>query len=205
MRVRIVGVLAFLALIGFAARAAEPADAGGPFREFVAGDAKAKVAVIAYVSLTCPHCAHFHTATYPQLKKAYVDTGKVRFLLRDFPLDALAMAGAVIARCASPEKGRKLVDLLFENQMAWVASPRPIEPLRAQAKAAGLSEADVDACLQNKTLLASMKEEQRRASDVYAIDATPAFFIGDETIQGDAPFEDMAAAIDRQLAKAKKK
>jgi protein-disulfide isomerase len=183
------------------AAAAEPAPPV-KYHEFAMGSPKAKVTIIEYASLTCPHCAHFQTETFPEIKKNYVDTGKVRFLLRDFPLDALAMAGAVVARCVAPEKGHKLVDLLFANQQDWVRSEKPLEPLIAHAKTAGISETEVDACLKNKTLLTALRDEQEKASEAYNIEATPAFYIGDENLQGAGAYADFAEVIDRQLAKA---
>src|SRR5262245_60847572 len=86
------------------ALAAEPQMSERPFREFIVGNANAKVTVIEYASLTCPHCANWFASTYPQIKKAYIDTGKVKLAYRDFPLDGLAMAGAVISRCVDPAK-----------------------------------------------------------------------------------------------------
>jgi protein-disulfide isomerase len=195
-------VLALLLLLGGPAAAAEPGPEG--FHEFVMGNAKAPVTVIEYVSLTCPHCAHFHTETFPQVKKAYVDTGKVRFLVRDFPLDSLAMAGAVVARCVPADKGYRLFDLLMKNQESWVSDQKPIEPLRRHAKDAGIAESEVDACLQNRALVTALAEQRQKSGETYNIEATPSFFIGDEDIQGDPAFADIAAAIDRQLAKAKK-
>ena len=194
---RVVTLLAFVGL-AFAAAAAEPA-----IHEFALGNPKAKVTVIEYASLTCPHCAHFQATDFKQIKKNYIDTGKIRFLMRDFPLDGLAMAGAVVARCVAPDKGQKLAELLFENQESWASAQKPIEPLHELGKLAGISEADFDACLKNKPLVAALQEEQKQAAVKFKIDATPAFFIGDQDFQGNPGYDEMAAAIDRELKKAK--
>src|SRR5690349_9616427 len=119
------------------ALAAEAQMSERPFHEFELGNPKAKVTVIEYASLTCPHCAPFQAETYPQLKKAYIDTGKIRFLYRDFPLDGIAMAGAVVARCVDPAKGHKLVEILFEKQRDWV-SHNPLDGLHTYGKEAGI-------------------------------------------------------------------
>lgn len=187
------------------APAAKAADAKG-FREFVIGSPNAKVTIIEYASLSCPHCAHFQTETYPKLKKDYIDTGKVRLLYRDFPLDTRALAGSVIARCVAPEKGYPFVQILFAKQEEWAAAQNPLEPLRALAKSAGIPEEEVDKCLDKKELVSSIMDERERSVSTYRIDATPAFFIGDENLQGDAPYEQFQAILDAQLkAPAKKK
>jgi protein-disulfide isomerase len=186
------------------APAAKAADEKA-YREFVVGSAKAKVTIIEYASLSCPHCAHFQAETYPKLKKDYIDTGKVRLLYRDFPLDTRALAGAVIARCVAPDKGHKLVEILFAKQQDWAAAQNPLEPLRALAKSAGIPEEEVDKCLDKKELVSSIMDERERSVKTYQIDATPAFFIGDQNLQGDAPYEEFQKIIDAQLKAPAKK
>lgn len=192
--------LAVLCWTGLAA-AADPAP---KFREFVLGNPKAKVTMIEYASLSCPHCAHFQEETYPKLKKDYIDTGKIKFLYRDFPLDGLALAGAVIARCVAPDKGHKLVEVLFAQQQKWITAPKPLEPLKELAKSVGISEEQTETCLSDKELVTSIREERELSIKTYQIDATPAFFIGDETLQGDAPYEDVKAILEAQLSGKKK-
>ena len=184
-----------------AVRAQQPA---GGDHEFVFGDPKAKVTVIEYLSLTCPHCAHFQSAEFPEIKKKYIDTGKIRFVVRDFPLDSLAMAAALIVRCVAPDKGLRLTNLLLQNQAHWVSAKHPIEPLRSYAKLAGIDEAAIEACLENRALLKTLVAEKERAATERDFDTTPSFFIGDENIEGDPGYEDLADMIDRQLRKAKK-
>jgi protein-disulfide isomerase len=170
--------------------------------EFVFGDPKAKVTVIEYLSLTCPHCAHFQTTEFPAIKKKYIDTGKIRFVLRDFPLDSLAMAAALIVRCVAPDKGLKLTNLLLQNQDHWVSAEHPIEPLRSYAKSVGIDEAAIQACLEDRALLNTLLAEKERAAAQRDFDTTPSFFAGDENIEGDPGYEDLADMIDRQLRKA---
>jgi protein-disulfide isomerase len=180
------------------------APAGKPvYREFIHGDPKAKLTVIEYASLTCSHCANFHQKVWPEIKKAYVDTGKIRFVFRDYPLDGLAMAGALLARCAPEDRGKRMIDMMFKNQAEWVRAPQPIEPLKQYAQLAGMSPADVDACLKNEEMLKTIKDEQNKATTLYKVQATPTFWIGEEKIDGQRTFEDMAKVIDKQLAKVK--
>jgi protein-disulfide isomerase len=180
--------------------AAPPAAAGASqYREFVLGDPKATVTVIEYASLTCSHCAHFHKDIYPELKKAYIDTGKIKFVFRDFPLDGLAMAGAVLARCAPGDRGSKLIDMMFKNQDTWIRSEKPLEPLKGYAQLAGMSAADVDACLANQDMQKTVRDIQNTASSLYKVQSTPTFFIEDEKIEGAQPFEKFKEIIDDKI------
>jgi protein-disulfide isomerase len=196
-------ILALIATLSVAPAVRAQQLAAGD-HEFVFGDPKAKVTVIEYLSLTCPHCAHFQTAEFPHIKKNYIDTGKIRFVLRDFPLDSLAMAAALIVRCVAPDKGLKLTNLLLQNQDHWVSAEHPIEPLRSYAKLVGVDEAAIEACLENRALLKTLVAEKERAAAQRDFDTTPSFFVGDENIEGDPGYEDLADMIDRQLRKAKK-
>ena len=101
-----------------------------PLGEMALGDEKAPITVIEYASMTCPHCAHFSETTFPELKKRYIDTGKVRFMFREFPLDQLAAAGFILARCAGPDKYFPLIETLFAQQRDWVVQ-KPLAPLMA--------------------------------------------------------------------------
>src|SRR5665647_1302699 len=126
------------------AQTISPADLMKPdaLPEMSMGDDKAPVTVIEYASMTCPHCAHFQETTFPELKKRYIDTGKVRYILRDFPLDNLAGAVFVLAHCAAKDDKNKyysMIDTLFSQQQQW-AVEKPIPPLMAIAKQAGLTE-----------------------------------------------------------------
>src|SRR6202043_3004956 len=111
----------------------------GPAGDIMIGSDKAPVTIIEYASMTCPHCAPFEEETLPELKKRYIDTGKVRYVMREFPLDALAAAGFMLARCAGPDKYESVVETLFAKQADWVVA-KPIEPLMAIAKQFGFTE-----------------------------------------------------------------
>jgi protein-disulfide isomerase len=190
-----------LAVTGVAAAADAPAPV--TYRELIDGNPKAKVTIVEFASLTCPHCARFSQTVLPEIKKNYVDTGKVRFVYKDYPLDQLAMTGAMLARCAPPGRGLKLIDIMFKNQLEWARAEQPIAPLRAYAQLAGMNSAQVDACLQNAALLQAIKDEQNKASTLYQVEATPTFYVGDEKISGEKSYDEFAAIIDKQLAKAK--
>lgn len=175
--------------------------APGALPDMVMGDAKAPVTVIEYASMTCPHCAHFTETTFPELKKRYIDTGRVRFIFREFPLDQLAAAAFMLARCAGetdPGKYFTLVDTMFRQQRVW-AVEKPLPPLLALAKQAGFTQASFEACLQNQKLLDGIEAVRTRATDKFKVQSTPSFFINGTLTAGALTIEDMAKQIDPLL------
>jgi protein-disulfide isomerase len=161
-----------------------------PLGEMAMGDANAPITVIEYASMTCPHCAHFSEATFPELKKRYIDTGKVRFLFREFPLDRLALAGFILARCAGPDKYFPLVETLFAQQRDWVVE-RPLQPMYAIAKQAGVSQQAFEACLDNRQLIDGIEKVRSQASDKFGVNSTPTFFINGKRMPGALSIEEM--------------
>ena len=124
--------------VGFvAARRAGAADMG----ELVLGNPNAPVTVIEYASLSCHHCAEFHAGTLPKLKERYIDTGKVKLVFRDFPLEQNALRAAMIARCAGPERRERFIDVFFKQQDGWSHAKDPTAALSQLAKLGGMSDA----------------------------------------------------------------
>src|ERR1700686_545539 len=164
--------------------------APNPLGEMAIGDAKAPITVIEYASMTCPHCAHFSATTFPELKKRYIDTGKVRFMFREFPLDQLAAAGFILARCAGPDKYFPLVETLFAQQKDWVVQ-KPLQPLLAIAKQAGLSQQAFETCLDNRELLEGMEKGGNQAAEKFGVNATPTFFVNGKRLSGALTIEEM--------------
>src|ERR1700719_2714388 len=138
------------------------------------GSANAPVTIIEYASMTCPHCAHFHETTFPELKKKYIDTGKVRYIFREFPLDQLAAAGSMLARCAGPDKYFPLIETLFAQQHDWVVQ-KPLEPLLAIAKQAGFTQESFEACLKNQQMLDGIASVRDEAAQQFGGNSTPPF------------------------------
>jgi protein-disulfide isomerase len=174
-----------------------------PLPDMVLGSKDAPVIVVEYASMTCPHCAHFDETTYPQVKKNYIDTGKVRWILREFPLDPLAAAAFMMARCAadgSPPKYYDMVNTLFHQQDTW-AIQKPIPPLLAIAKQAGMTEEKFKACLSDQKQLDKVQAERQRAIDQFKVKATPTFFIGGTSVEGALSYESFAKLLDAQLKK----
>ena len=171
-----------------------------PLGDRVLGKADASVTIIEYASMTCPHCAHFAETTFPELKKRYIDTGKVRFIFREFPLDPLAAGAAMLARCADKDKYYPLIETLFQTQQQW-AVEKPIPPLLAIAKQAGFSEQSFNACLSDQKMLDEIQAEQKRASEKFGVNSTPTLFINGKKEVGGVSIDDLAKIIDPMLPK----
>ena len=162
-----------------------PADLAqaGPLGDVVMGAADAPVTIIEYASMTCGHCATFHTTTYPEMKKKYIDTGKVKYILREFPLDPLAAAGFMLARCAGNDKYHAMVEMLFSKQKDWVVQ-NPIPPLLALAKQAGFTDASFESCLKDQKILEAIESVRTHGADKLGVNSTPTFFINGKLYRG---------------------
>jgi protein-disulfide isomerase len=167
----------------------------GPLGDEIQGQADAPVTIVEYASMTCPHCSHFHETTYPEMKKKYIDTGKVRFIFREFPLDPLAAAAAMLARCAGKDKFFPLIDAFFAQQKDWVVQ-KPLQPMFAIAKQAGFTQQSFDECLANQQLLTGLEEQRTRATQKFNVNSTPTFFINGKTVRGALTPEE----LDKQVA-----
>ena len=171
----------------------------GPAGDIMIGSDKAPVTIIEYASMTCPHCAHFEETTLPELKKRYIDTGKVRYVMREFPLDALAAAGFMLARCAGPDKYETVVETLFAKQADWAMVQKPIPPLMAIAKQFGFTEESFNTCLANQQVLDDIQAVRDHAVNKLGVNSTPTFFINGKRFVGDLSIEVMAKEIDPYL------
>jgi protein-disulfide isomerase len=164
----------------------------GPLGDMGLGDPKAPITVIEYASMTCPHCAHFSETTFPELKKRYIDTGKVYFIFREFPLDQLAAAGFIEARCVGggPEKYFAMIETLFASQRDWVVQ-RPLQPMVAIGKQAGLSQEQFESCLANQQMIDGIEKVRSDGAQKFGVQSTPTFFINGKLMSGDLPLSDM--------------
>ena len=159
------------------------------------GQANAPVTIIEYASMTCGHCAHFHETTYPILKSKYIDTGKVRFTLREFPLNPPAVAGFMLARC-SGDKRNAMISLLFAQLNNWAADNNILQNLSKLVRQTGMSEEAFNACLSDRDLYAKVTQVYDTAAKKYGVNATPTFFINGERVSGAMSVEE----LDRKLA-----
>jgi protein-disulfide isomerase len=163
----------------------------GPLPDLVLGNADAPVTIIEYASMTCPHCANFHKTTYAALKTKYIDTGKVRFIFREFPLDELAVAASMLARCVGGgDKSMALIDVLFASQDKWaVRAPLPV--LQQITKQAGLTQEGFEKCLADQKLYNDILAMRERGSKDYKVESTPTLFVNGKMVKGGASLEEI--------------
>jgi len=165
----------------------------------IEGNTDAKLTMIEYSSLTCPHCAHFHEAILPKLRETYIDTGKMRLEMRDFPLDQYALRAAAMARCAPESRYFPLIDMIFKQQAKWTRTTDPIAALKQIGRLAGISSEQADACMSNEALLDGILKIRLGGQQDHDVNSTPTFVIGSEKVVGAQPFETFQKAIEPQL------
>jgi len=206
-------VLVAIALIGLASNGAYAQKAASkaslpPINEIlserVLGKADAPVTVIEYASMTCPHCAAFHAGPYPALKKEYIETGKVKFIFRDFPLDRLALAAAMMARCAPKERYFPVVDIILKTQQNWARVADPAAALSQIGLLAGISKETYQACVSNKAVFDGVMKIRNDGDKKFKVQSTPTIIVNGKTFEGQATIEKLREVLDAELAKAKK-
>lgn len=178
-----------------AAASTEELLAPGPLPDQALGDANAPVTVVEYASLSCSHCRQFHDETFPEVKKRYIDTGKVRFIYRDFPLDQFATAGAMLARC-SEDKYFAVVAAFFSQQEQLLSAQDPLEWLKGFGKQVGFSEETLEACLSNQELMDNILAVRQRASEKFGVNSTPTFFFNGKIKRGALTIEEFEKEIE---------
>jgi protein-disulfide isomerase len=172
----------------------------GPLGDKVLGSADAPVTIVEYASMTCGHCAAFANQTFPALKEKYIDTGKVRFILREFPLDPLAAAAFMLARCAPPDKFYDMVDLFFAQQKNWAYSDDPVTALMNLSKQAGFTQESFEACLTNQELLDGINAVKDRGAQKFGVDSTPTFFVNGQVVRGAQSIGEFDKILEPMLA-----
>jgi protein-disulfide isomerase len=167
----------------------------------ILGKADAPITIIEYASLTCPHCAHFDVDVLPKLKEKWIDTGKAKLVLRDFPLDEPALRAAMVARCAPPDRFYPLVDTFFAQQEQWATSRDYRAALEKLAKLGGISNKEFAACISDKKLEDQVAQSRLTAAQQLGVDATPTFFVNGKKFDGAPTVE----AFDKALSGAAEK
>ena len=176
----------------------------GAAKTYAMGDPNAPVKIKEFASLSCPHCADFHTHTLPEVKKELIDTGKVYFEFVNFPLNAPAMDGALIALCLPEERYNQFISFLFEQQAKWAFDANYRQILKQNAKLLGASEEKLDACLADDKKKADIVAKMQDASTKYNIQSTPSFVINEkETFAGALPFAEFKKKVEPYLTQEK--
>ena len=166
---------------------------------FVAGNPAAPVKPVEYLSFTCSHCADFHSETYPAIKTDYLDTGKAKLILREFPFDPRALGAFMLARCAGDDKRTAMVDVLFSEQTTWATAQNASIELLKIAQLAGMTQDQFTACLSNTELQGQIVAVQKAGQDQFGVSATPTFFINGDRYAGAMSADQMAAVIESHL------
>jgi protein-disulfide isomerase len=174
--------------------------AASPLGDRVLGKADAPVVIVEYASVTCPHCAEFHAKVLPLIKAEYIDTGKVRFIFREFPLDQAALGAFMLARCVPEDKYFATIDLMFRRQAIWMKGDKPAELLKV-TQMAGMDKAGFDACLKRVDIAKAIVESSRQAAKDFGIKGTPAIFVNGQIIDGHKEMADVKAAVDAAISK----
>jgi protein-disulfide isomerase len=181
----------------------------GPLGDVSMGKADAPVTMVEYASLTCGHCASFHTGTLPALKQKYVDTGKVRLVFREFPLNQLDAAVYMLARCMLQADGKAaggnqdryfaLIDVLFRQQRVWAFGNDPLAAITAITRQAGMTQPEFETCLNNQAILDGLNATRDRAVNAFGVESTPTFFVNGKRVLGAQPLAEFEKIIDPLL------
>lgn len=194
----LVGLAAVAALSG-TAHAQENGNLAMQLGERSIGAADAPVTIVEYFSLTCPHCATFHNETYEDLKAKYVDTGQVRFVYHEFPLDGVALRASMMSRCVDPARYSGIIQVLFKTQNNWARAGDPVAELRKLARLAGLGDDAFESCL-NSEELANGILQQRQEASAAGVQSTPTFQIEGRMYPGSRSIEEFSEILDPLLA-----
>ena len=170
--------------------------APGPLPDLSLGKEDAANTIVEYASMTCPHCAEFHKTVLPELQAKYFENGQARLILREFPLDGLAVAAFMLARCAGPDRYYPMVGALFDTQETWAMPGEDgKEKLLLVAKQAGFTKEKFDQCIGDKELFNKIVETRTRGHETFGVDSTPTFFINGKRLTGEQTLAGFEAAL----------
>ncbi|WP_346899671.1 DsbA family protein [uncultured Roseibium sp.] len=171
----------------------------GPLGDKTLGSEDAPVTIVEYASMTCGHCAHFDEVTFPELKSRYIDTGKVRYIFREYPLNNPAYAMSMLARCMPADKYFDTTEIMFEQLRSGALNGSFLPALTKLSKQLGFTQESFEQCLTNQKLMDALKEERNRATTKFGVEATPTFFINGEKHSGALSIEEMGKIIDDKM------
>ena len=168
----------------------------------VLGKPDAAITIVEYASLSCPHCAHFANAVLPKLKENWIDTGKAKLVLRDFPLDEPALRAEILARCVPPERFYPLVEMMFETQDKWVVAKDWRGALEKLVRLAGIGKKEFDGCLADQALEDQVTQSRLTASQQLGVNSTPTFFVNGKKFEGEPSLEAFEKLLSGLAAKS---
>jgi protein-disulfide isomerase len=171
----------------------------GPLGEREYGNPNAPVTIVEYASLTCPHCRNYHAKVFPKVKRAYIDSGKVHYIIREFPIGHTAGTAAIVTRCVPENKYLPLVETFLRRQPEWVSQEVRPDAIYKVAKSSGISRAEFDKCLSNQAIIDGLTEVKQRGRK-YGVIGTPTLFINGKKAQGEVTFEEVKALIEPQAS-----
>jgi protein-disulfide isomerase len=171
--------------------------APGPLGDRVIGRPNAPITMIEYASLTCPHCRDYHAKVFPRVKREYIDTGKVRYIIREFPIGRTAGTAAIITRCSPEQKNLSMTETFLARQPEWVSEEVRPDAIYSVAKSSGMSRETFDKCLSNQTIIDGLTEVKQRGRQ-FGVIGTPTFFVNGRKAQGAVTFEEIKAMIQPQ-------
>jgi protein-disulfide isomerase len=172
--------------------------APSPIPEMSWGRPDAPVTIVQYASLTCPHCRNFHMTIYPELKRSYIDTGKVRYILREFPIGKTSGLATIALRCAPPDKYLNLYDKFMTQQSQWVSMEVRPDAIFAIAQQVGMKRAEFDACVQNQGMIENLKWVKERGRKLGVI-GTPNYFVGGKLVKKELTMADIRELVAAEL------
>ena len=170
--------------------------------DMILGNADAPVTLVEYASYTCPHCATFHDTVFKDLKKDYIDTGKVKFVFREVYFDRYGLWAAMVARCGGETRYFGISSMLFDQQKEWAASEDPavvVENLKKIGRTAGMDDATIQACMENAPMAAAMVAKFQENTTADKVERTPTLII-DGVHHSDTGYEDLKVFLDEKLA-----
>jgi protein-disulfide isomerase len=169
--------------------------APGPLPDIVEGSPGAPSTIIEYGSVTCSHCAAFHRDVWPKLKIRYVDSGRAKFIFREFPLDPLSAAAFLLTRCPGAPPREALLDKLFDEQGTWAFGDKPGSALKTLMLDAGMTNETFETCIHDAALYKSVLEMRARAERLFSVKGTPTFFVNGMMLTGERSIEDFDRAL----------
>lgn len=182
-----------------AASLQQAAGGEGTWGDIVYGDPNAPVEIIEYASLTCSHCANFATQIFPKIKEKYIDTGKVKFIYRNYVMNRYDMAASVVARCKGPDVAKRLQGVFFARQSDWLRAEDQVGALAGLARrAGGMSRTEFDRCMANKEMQEHLVKMGQNGAVRYKVNATPTIIVNGDKVD-DYFWDNLQAVIDGEL------